>query len=67
MIPALKEYFGNRDVWDIDFRDDVIIDRKLTSKMALRQGTDVRVALGLYWTKEEYEKWREEALKIKLP
>lgn len=68
LIPALKKIYEGRDVQEMDFRNDVEIDRESTMRYSARLGcTDVRIALGLFKTPKEYEQWRKKVLATKLP
>ncbi len=54
------------DVWDIDF-GDVVVDREKTKKFSYRYRGSVRMALGLFFSNDEYNHWRERVLSVKLP
>ena len=68
-IEELRGLFIKGDVLDRDF-GELKIDRELTQNFSLRYGSSplpVRMAMGLFYTPEEWEKRREEILSKKLP
>ncbi len=56
----------DRDIWDADFGEPKV-DRKLTEKFALKHRGSVRVSMGLFYTKEEWEDRKKEVLSKPLP
>jgi hypothetical protein len=65
-IDSLQGLFIQGNVRDMDFPEPKI-DRGLTQKFSLCHRTNVRFSLGLFYTREEWEKRRKKLLKIKMP
>lgn len=62
-----KNYKDEKEVLERDFRQDVEIDKDLSLRFRHRFRGSVRVTEGLFFERNEYEKWKEEVLKSKLP
>lgn len=68
LIYELRKIFPDETVvFEKDFRDDVKISRESTRKFAHKIRGSVRIVLGFYKTKDEYEEWRKQVLTSKLP
>ena len=61
-----KELCGMDDVWDVDFREPRY-DRDVTLKYDFKHRGSVRIAMGLFYTPEEWEKFRTKVLETPLP
>ena len=55
-----------KDVWDIDF-SDIVIDRDKNSKFSHRYRGSMRMSMGLFYSNNEYNHWRDKVLSRKLP
>ena len=55
-----------KDVWDIDF-SDIVIDRDKNSKFSYRYRGSMRMSMGLFFSNDEYNHWRDKVLSRKLP
>lgn len=53
-------------IWDKDF-GEIVIDREKTKKFSYRYRGSIRMALGLFFSNDEYDHWREKVLSTKLP
>lgn len=63
----VKEQFkGKEDIWDTDFKEPRI-ERNLTLKFATKHRGSVRLAMGLFYTDEEWERIRKKVLGTPLP
>ena len=62
----MGQLIKDKDIWDREV-GELIVDRGLTQTLADRQRGSVRISLGLFYTKEEYEAKRKEILKKPLP
>jgi hypothetical protein len=68
LIPVLQKIYEGRDVQEMEFRNDLEIDKESAVKYAARFGcTDVRIAQGRFMNRSEYELWRKKVLETKLP
>lgn len=66
-LELLKERFlGKKDIWDIGFRD-AEFDRELTVAFGSKHRGSVRLAMGLFYTNEEWEEIRRRVLQTPLP
>ena len=65
-IEGLSGCFLNRDVTDEDL-GDAKLDKELTKKHFGRHRGSVRISMGRFYTREEWEKHRKTLLKLKLP
>lgn len=68
LIPELKKIFPDeKAALEKDFRDDVTISKELPMRLVYNTRGSVRIALGRYKTKDEYEAWRKQVLAHNLP
>jgi len=65
-IDSLKGLFLEEDVLDVEPKEPKL-DRKLTLRFAPRNRGSVRLSLGLFYTKEEWEEKRKALLSKPLP
>ena len=64
---TVKEQFkGKEDIWDTDFKEPRI-DRELTLAFAAKHRGSIRLAMGLFYTNEEWEAIRKKVLGTPLP
>lgn len=54
------------DVWDRDF-GDIIVDKEKTMRFSYRYRGSMRMAMGLFFSNDEYDCWRDAVLSKKLP
>ena len=54
------------DVWDKDY-SDIKIDREETSKFSHRYRGSMRMSMGLFFSNDEYDYWRNKILARKMP
>lgn len=54
------------DVWDKSF-EDIIIDREKTKQFSYRYRGSMRMSMGLFFSNDEYNHWRNKVLSEKLP
>ncbi len=54
------------DIWDMEF-GELEIDRDLIQEFASRHRGSVRVSMGLFCTKKEFEKEKKEVLSRSIP
>lgn len=64
----MKEQFKGKkeDIWDTDFKEPRF-DRDLTLAFATKHRGSVRLAMGLFYTNEEWEAIRKKVLGASLP
>lgn len=55
-----------KDVWDKDF-SEIVIDRDKTNKFSHRYRGSMRMSMGLFFSNNEYNHWRDKVLSRKLP
>jgi len=66
-LELIKERFlGKKDIWDIDFKEPKF-DRDLTLAFSSKHRGSVRLAMGLFYTDDEWKKIREKVLRTSLP
>ena len=53
-------------VWDKDF-GEIIVDREKTKKFSYRYRGSMRMTMGLFFSKNEYNQWRDKVLSKKMP
>lgn len=64
---SVKEQFkGKKNIWDADFKEPRI-DRELTLAFAAKHRGSIRLAMGLFYTDEEWERIRKKVLGTPLP
>ena len=54
------------DIWDLEF-GELEIDRDLIQEFASRHRGSVRISMGLFCTKKEFEKEKKEVLSRSIP
>ena len=66
-LESVKEkLLGKTDIWDIDFKQPMF-DRDLTMMFSSKHRGSVRLSMGLFYTKEEWDRVREKVLNTPLP
>jgi len=55
-----------KDIWDKDF-GDIIVDREKTKRFSYRYRGSMRMSMGLFFSNNEYDCWRNAVLSKKLP
>ncbi len=64
---SVKEKFKvKEDIWDTDFKEPKI-DRDLTIAFSSKHRGSVRLAMGLFYTDEEWKAMRKRVLRTPLP
>jgi len=61
-----EQFKGREDIWDTDFKEPRI-DRSLTLAFAAKHRGSIRLAMGLFYTNEEWEAIRKKVLGTPLP
>ena len=54
------------DIWDMDF-GELDVDRNLIQEFSARHRGSVRISMGLFCTKKEFEKEKKEVLSRPIP
>lgn len=65
-LPKMGLLIKDKNIWKQDYRD-LDIGRELTEKFSLKHRGGVRIASGLFYTREECETKRREVLSKPLP
>jgi len=55
-----------KSVWDKDF-GDIVIDREKTKQFSYRYRGSMRMTMGLFFSNDEYDQWRDKVLSKKMP
>jgi len=56
----------DKDIWDLEF-GELVVDKDLTKKFATGHRGSVRISMGLFCTKKEFEKEKKEVLSRPIP
>lgn len=54
------------DIWDKDY-GEIVVDKEKTRRFSYRYRGSMRMSMGLFFSNNEYNLWRDKVISVKLP